>query len=41
VFVAGEHIVTLKFDVPNLKNYFVPPDVVEEWKRLKEEGMPF
>jgi len=41
VFVAGEHMLTVKFDVPNAKNYFVPPHIMEEWKRLKEEGKPF
>lgn len=30
--VAGDHILTVDFNVPNLKTYFASPDEIEEWK---------
>jgi len=36
VLAAGDHMITLEFDFPNLKSYFASPEMIEEWRKQKD-----
>jgi len=38
VLLAGDHVLTVEFEFPNLRSYFASPETIEEWRRLKESG---
>jgi len=36
VLAAGDHVLTVEFQFPNLKSYFASPEVIEDWRKQKE-----